>query len=89
MAQKKKTGFKDMDKTYHLVLTIEVEANLQTFDLFVNNLKGARAMFVEKIKELNPRVSKWYLDAALDEGWYKWNNGVVFYTEPYNIFGKE
>ena len=86
---KKKTGFKDMDKTYHLVLTIEDATNLQTSDLFINDTDRAQAMFTQKIKELNPRVSQETLEDALDEGWYIWNRGVVLYTEPFNIFGKE
>ena len=86
---KKKTGFKDMDKTYHLVLTLEDETTLQSSDLFINDVDRARAMFTQKIKELNRDVDEEDLEAALDEGWYKWNNGVVLYTEPFNIFGKE
>ena len=46
-------------------------------------------MFVKKIRELNPQAVCGTLKDALDEGWYKWNNGVVLYTEPFNIFGKE
>ena len=78
-----------MDKTYHVVLTIEDGTDLQTSDLFINDPERAQAMFVRKIRELNPRALKGELNDALDEGWYKWNNCVVIYTEPYNIFGKE
>jgi hypothetical protein len=81
--------FKEMDKTYHFVLTLEDEITLQSSDLFINNVDKAHAMFIQKIKELNPDVDQEDLEDALDEGWYKWNNGVVLYTEPFNIFGKE
>jgi mannose-1-phosphate guanylyltransferase len=86
---KKKTGFKDMDKEYHLVLTIEDETTLLSSDLFINSGDRAAALFTEKIKELNPDVDQDTLESALDEGWYKWNNGVVLYTVPFSIFGKE
>lgn len=71
--------------SYHVVLCIEDGIDLQSSDLFVDDLKGAQKLFVKKIKELNPRVSKSDLEDALDEGYYKWNNGVVLYTEPYNV----
>ena len=86
---KKKTGFKDMDKEYHLVVVIEGGTTLLSSDLFINDVDRAQAMFTEKIKELDPDVDVEDLGAALDEGWYTSGNTVVMYTEPYNIFGKE
>lgn len=86
---KKKTGFKDMDKDYHIVLVIEDGSNLQSSDLFINDEDRAQAMFKQKIKELDSNVDQETLDAALDEGWYTSGNTVVMYTEPFNIFGKE
>ena len=86
---RKKTGFKDMDKTYHLVLVIEDGSNLQSSDLFINDIDRAHAMFKQKIKEECPSVEEGELDMALDNGYYTVNNTVIMYTEPFNIFGKE
>lgn len=72
--------------SYHLVLCIEDGIDLQSSDLFVDNLKRAQEYFEKKIKEINPDVDQGDIEAALDEGYYKWNNGVVMYTEPYNVF---
>lgn len=86
---KKKTGFKDMDKDYHIVLVIEDGSNLQSSDLFINDEDRAQAMFKQKIKEECPGVEERELDMALDNGYYTVNNTVIMYTEPFNIFGKE
>jgi hypothetical protein len=77
------------DKTYHTVLVIEDGSNLQSSDLFINDLEGAKKMFVEKIKGEDPTVNKKTLEAALDEGWCSIGRVVVMYSEPFNIFGKE
>jgi hypothetical protein len=84
MGKKKAKAF-SAGSSYHVVLCIEDEVDLQSSDLFVDNLEGAQKLFVKKIKELNPDVVQGDIEDALDEGWYKWNNGVVLYTEPYNV----
>lgn len=78
-----------MPNTYHLVLVIENETTLQSSDLFINDLEGAKKHFIAKIKEEDPTANHANIQAALDEGWYQTHSSVVMYTEPYNIFGKE
>jgi hypothetical protein len=80
-----------MDKTYHYVQVIEDGDNLMSSDLFINDLEGAKKLFVEKIKEECPGTvfEEGELDTALDNGYYTMNNTVVMYVEPQSIFGKE
>lgn len=78
------------DKTYHLVMVIENGSNLQSSDLFINDVKAAQEHFKKKCKEeFGSQFSEQDLESALDEGYVELNNTVVMYTEPYNIFGKE
>lgn len=78
-----------MEQTYHNVLIIENETTLQSSDLFINDLEGAKKLFATKIKEWNPSVKESEIQYALDEGYYTFNSVVIMYVEPFNIFGKE
>ena len=77
------------DKIYHIVLVIEDGSTLQSSDLFIDDLKGAQKLFIEKIKCEDPSIDKDTLNDALDEGWYSIGNTLIMYTEPFSIYGKE
>ena len=82
-------GGDNMDKTYHYVQVIEDGDNLMSSDLFINDLEGAKKLFVEKIKEEDPTVTADTIEIALDNGYRTMGTTVVMYVEPHSIIGKE
>jgi hypothetical protein len=71
-------------------MVIEDGTNLQSSDLFINDVPAAQEQFKKKCKEeFGTQVTEQDLEDGLDEGYISIWNTVVLYTEPYNIFGKE
>lgn len=78
------------NKTYHVVMVLDDGTNLQSSDLFIDDVKAAQEHFKKKCKEeFGNQLSDIDLESALDDGYLELDNTVVMYTEPYNIFGKE
>ena len=79
------------DKTYHVVMVIKDGTNLQSSDLFIDNVPAVHEHFKKKCKEefALEQITEEAIEIGLDEGYVEFGNTVVMYTEPYNIFGKE
>jgi hypothetical protein len=79
------------NKTYHVVMVIEDGTNLQSSDLFIDDVKAAQEYFKKMCKEefALEQITDEAIEKGLDEGYVEFGNTVVMYTEPYSIFGKE
>lgn len=72
--------------SYHIVLCTGTEGNdIQSSNLFVDNLDGAKEFFEKKVKELVPGIGQDDIDITLDEGYCVCDTGTVLLIEPETV----